>query len=602
MVLNIKTMRRYSYITMVALLLAWPIFSLIPNLTNAARKPTISLLSDSSSPANGATVTAGENNTLRVQFRSVATSTSPTDNLKTQVFYKSSTESKWHNFGSTAVSGPGGSLTVPNNITNVYTDTYGRSCAMGWGANTPPASCGVLYTNESGKTGYPAFSGSPVYSPSVFLAPGTYYWRARAYAPGIYSSFSTQWSFTVLPNSPTVTDEKTVVSLEFDDGLISQSTAQTILDAHNMKGTFYVSSGRVGQSGYLAKDQLLAMQTKGHEIGSHTIGHVDLTALTADQIKYQVQGDKDNLTAMGLAIDDLAYPFGSYNQTVQTVTQNAGLKTGRVVGGIQCSGCRTAETIPPLDAYATETPSSIKNTTTLATMQGYVTKAETSGGGWVQIVMHDVSNTNGTYTISPATLTSFLDWLSNRNAQGTVVKTVREAMGTTFTPPTPPPASANLLKNPSLENDLNGDLAPDNWDLEGWGTSTYVYTRVSDAHEGSWGEKLEITSVTSGDRKIVSTQDMDNVSAIPTAQPGKTYTVTAWYKSSTPVALAFYYRNTAGSWVWFGESAPMPASADWKQISWVTPALPTDARYVSAGIQIEKVGWIIADDFSLAVN
>jgi hypothetical protein len=47
-----------------------------------------------------------------------------------------------------------------------------------------------------------------------------------------------------------------------------------------------------------------------------------------------------------------------------------------------------AETIPPLDAFATRTPPNPKQGTSLATIQGYVTAAEENGGGWVQLVFH----------------------------------------------------------------------------------------------------------------------------------------------------------------------------------------------------------------------
>jgi hypothetical protein len=82
------------------------------------------------------------------------------------------------------------------------------------------------------------------------------------------------------------------------------------------------------------------------------------------------------------------------------------------------------------------TPPSVKNDTTLANLQNWVLAAEASGGGWVQLVFHDVcvSCGNDVYQVSLPTLTAFLDWLAAREAMGTVVKTVRDVMK-----PAPPP-------------------------------------------------------------------------------------------------------------------------------------------------------------------
>ncbi len=64
-------------------------------------------------------------------------------------------------------------------------------------------------------------------------------------------------------------------------------------------------------------------------------------------------------------------------------------------------------------------------------MQSYVTEAENNGGGWVQLVFHDVCDNCGEYSTTLARLVAFLDWLQPRAASGTVVRTVAEVMGAT---------------------------------------------------------------------------------------------------------------------------------------------------------------------------
>src|SRR4051812_2029818 len=51
----------------------------------------------------------------------------------------------------------------------------------------------------------------------------------------------------------------TIVSLTFDDGYASVGAARKILNAHQLRGTFYIPSGFVGQENRLTVDELLAM-------------------------------------------------------------------------------------------------------------------------------------------------------------------------------------------------------------------------------------------------------------------------------------------------------------------------------------------------------
>jgi peptidoglycan/xylan/chitin deacetylase (PgdA/CDA1 family) len=392
---------------------------------------------------------------------------------------------------------------------------------------------------------------------------------------------------------------QTLVSLEFDDGLTSQLTAKQILDLHGMKGTFFVISGRTDSAGYLNKAQLLALQESGHEVGGHTLSHANLTNVNLTELKRQVVDDKRALESMGLKISNFAYPFGSYDDTAVGVVRDAGYKSARTVGDVGDWEGGWAESLPPDNYFATKTPDSIKNNTTLEMIKGCVTRAEQHGGGWVQIVMHDVSDSNGTYSMKPKLLSDFLDWLKPRTAQGTVVKTVAGVVDSIGEPPEPIPG--NLFKNSSLEQDADGTGFPDYWQDDYYGASSAVFTRVDDAHSGDWAEKLEINSITApADRKIASIQG-DSADA-PAAIAGKTYTFEVWYKSNQPVKLYGFYKAASGAWEYWAETGFQNASPGWKQVSWVTKAVPEGATALSFAIGLESVGWVVADDFNLMLN
>ena len=230
-----------------------------------------------------------------------------------------------------------------------------------------------------------------------------------------------------------------VVSLTFDDGLASQTLVQSMLEAHGMDGTFFVSSELVGDAGHMTWRDLQALASDGNEIGGHTLDHVDLTTVSSTEARRQVCEDRARLMNRGFRITSFAYPNGAgyNNSTVRTIVKQCGYNSARRSWGLRsasCTTCALAETIPPKDVYATRTPDSVRSDTTLATIESYVTRAETNGGGWVQIVFHEICDHCDQYSTSPGTLDAFLDWLAPRSTQGTTVKTVNEVIAGTLLP------------------------------------------------------------------------------------------------------------------------------------------------------------------------
>ena len=242
---------------------------------------------------------------------------------------------------------------------------------------------------------------------------------------------------------------QTIVSLTFDDGPTTQYSARDTLRSHGMRATFYVNSGLIQDytAWRMSWSQLHELAADGHEITGHTLTHADLPLLTPDQQRQEICDDRTNLLSRGYSpVLSFAYPYGGVNDSAKTVVAECGYSSGRIVGGIRsslCPNCPYAETIPPRDPYATRTTPDIRDTTSLATMQSYVTQAENNGGGWVQLVIHHVCSGSDCdeYAISLDQLNAFLDWLQPRAANGTVVKTVGEVIGGTppaadSTPPT----------------------------------------------------------------------------------------------------------------------------------------------------------------------
>jgi peptidoglycan/xylan/chitin deacetylase (PgdA/CDA1 family) len=207
-----------------------------------------------------------------------------------------------------------------------------------------------------------------------------------------------------------------------------------------MHGTYFVNSGLTTDDiGWrMSWPQLRQIAAAGNEIAGHSWDHADLTTLsTADQ-QHEICDDRTNIQSHGLPLPtDFAYPYGAYEQNnVPAMVQQCGYSSAREVGGVQSdicpTGCPFAETLPPANPFVTRTAPDIRIDTTLATVEGYVTQAEQHGGGWVQLVFHDMCSTDCTgddYSTTPAMLGQFLDWLQPRAANGTVTETVNQALG-----------------------------------------------------------------------------------------------------------------------------------------------------------------------------
>lgn len=396
-----------------------------------------------------------------------------------------------------------------------------------------------------------------------------------------------------------------LVSLNFDDCLASQLQAAAMLEARGMRGTFFINSSRLGQSGRLTLDQLRTLRDAGHEIGGHTLTHPRLTELSSDNQRREICNDRVALLNAGFRVTSFAYPFGDKDSVTRQICIDCGYNSARESGGLRTptgsSSNPYAEPVPPADPYAIRTHGSVQETTSLSTLQAYVLRAEESGGGWVPIVFHHVcSGCNETYAITPANLAAFLDWLATRASRGTTVALMDTVIGGELKPPVqwPPVVTpSQLFKNPSLEADSNGDGTPDCWQRGGFGTNTFTWTRTADAQDGSWAQQVRITSISGGDRKLLSLQDSGTCA--PAAITGHRYRISAWYKATTSVRFKAYYRDSAGVWDYWTQGPLLPARSSYTRAEWTTPGAPSAARHLSLGMSIDRVGTLTVDNFVL---
>lgn len=393
----------------------------------------------------------------------------------------------------------------------------------------------------------------------------------------------------------------TLVSLTFDDTHEDQQQVRSILSDHGLHATFFVNSSRIGRPGYMTLDDLLGLQADGNEIGGHTVTHARLPSVDADEQRRQICDDRAALLAQGFAVTSFAYPYADASSISEDIVAECGYNSGRGVGGLvsptSCSLCPLVERVPPGAPYHTRTADSVKADTELDVLKGYVMSAEQTGG-WLQIVMHHVCDGCSPLAISPASFTEFLDWLTPRGAIGTHVGTVHEVLGGAVAPAFLGPLGTAALRNPSFEDDADGDGLADCWQDASYGVNDAIGERTADARSGGYAQHIAMTSLASGDNKLITRQDLG--ACAPAAAPRQRYEVRAWYRTDAVVHVIAYYRTNSGNWRWWAQSAPLAPSDGWVQATWQTPPAPPNAAGLSVGVSIRSPGSLWIDDVGLS--
>lgn len=221
-----------------------------------------------------------------------------------------------------------------------------------------------------------------------------------------------------------------VVSLAFDDGFASQSAFFDILEEaelDSIRGTFYLNSSRLNLEGterdprdlerYAPLDVWLRAAQDGHEIGSHTATHRDLSCtqeryangrcqpghvpIDIADVHREVCGDRELLRALGFDVTGFAYPFGRSTtgedaDNLGDVVAACGFSYARGTNGLaRGAGDDTelplAETFPPKDPFAIRSYESLSEDVGFEDVKGWIMDARAAGGGWVPILMHHIS-------------------------------------------------------------------------------------------------------------------------------------------------------------------------------------------------------------------
>ena len=235
-------------------------------------------------------------------------------------------------------------------------------------------------------------------------------------------------------------DRKSAFSFTFDDGLMSQYTyAAPLLDSYGFKGTFFIISAAMtdelpGIWRYGTWDQFRSMSVDGHEIGSHTVTHPDLTTLaigdttTDSTLLFELYQSKKTIEQKipSQKCITIAYPMNAANTNVRNETALF-YEAGRAGSNIPMDSAIADSGFYKIGAKEEQfnTP---RNSTQddLDELQDFETYEQSSvtDGNWGMLMAHDVvpfsQITNSLlqitwYPMSTEWLTSLCQWLKPRS-------------------------------------------------------------------------------------------------------------------------------------------------------------------------------------------
>jgi peptidoglycan/xylan/chitin deacetylase (PgdA/CDA1 family) len=201
-------------------------------------------------------------------------------------------------------------------------------------------------------------------------------------------------------------DRQSAFSFTFDDGCMTQYTyAAPILDTFKFKGTFFVISGTltdnlpaIDRNGTWNQFRLLSLE--GHEIGSHTVTHPDLTTLPVGdtsvpgtllyelfQSKKTINEKIPNQKCTVLSYPDLAYDSSVYTNSslfYEAARSGGGSPVDAALGGQEFY-----RTVAYEELFNVPRNSTLDDLDELTDFENYVDRS-IGMGKWGMIEIHEV--------------------------------------------------------------------------------------------------------------------------------------------------------------------------------------------------------------------
>ena len=121
------------------------------------------------------------------------------------------------------------------------------------------------------------------------------------------------------------------LTFSYDDAQIYDRRLVSIFNQYDMKATFHLNSGTLGQEGFITADEVGELYAN-HEVACHAVTHPYFNQLSGAQTAAEIYEDRKALEAYcGKIVRGFSYPFGEYNERLIETARNLGIVYSRTV-------------------------------------------------------------------------------------------------------------------------------------------------------------------------------------------------------------------------------------------------------------------------------
>lgn len=118
------------------------------------------------------------------------------------------------------------------------------------------------------------------------------------------------------------------VFLTFDDGEESAiTTVAPMLEGRGWRGHFFIVTGRIGAPGFVSDDDIRALWSRGHLVGSHSHTHPIMTELSDGEIREEWRTSRELLEEiLNVPVETASIPTGYYRRRVGRLAIESGYR------------------------------------------------------------------------------------------------------------------------------------------------------------------------------------------------------------------------------------------------------------------------------------
>lgn len=131
------------------------------------------------------------------------------------------------------------------------------------------------------------------------------------------------------------------LTLSYDDGVTQDERLIRLMRQYGIRGTFNLNPGLFGDNDWLVQNEIgvdhnkfcreqIAEVYKGQEIAVHSMTHPDFVRVPEGMIAYEIAECRKELEEITKKpVTGMAYPFGTWNDTVERVAKSCGITYAR---------------------------------------------------------------------------------------------------------------------------------------------------------------------------------------------------------------------------------------------------------------------------------